>query len=269
MSDTGADRMVRIAALGDVHYGASSAGTIRARVGAIHDHADVLLVAGDLTRLGHAGEAQVLADDLHDLGMPVACVLGNHDYHSGEQELVSACLAAAGVTVLEGTSITLHAGGLTLGIAGVKGFGGGFRGACGTEFGEPQMKGFVGYSRARAHALQQQLLELDADVRVALTHYAPVDGTMGAERREIFPFLGSYLLGDAIDRGGADLAFHGHAHHGSPSATTPAGVVVRNVALPVLDGAPYLLAHVTVDDDGPVRVTCQRASGRSHARPLP
>ena len=30
----------------------------------------------------------------------------------------------------------------------------------------------------------------------------------------MYPFLGSYLLGEAIDRAGADLVLHGHAHSG-------------------------------------------------------
>ena len=41
--------------------------------------------------------------------------------------------------------------------------------------------------------------DLDCDVRVALTHYAPVPDTLAGEPLEIYPFLGSYLLGQAID----------------------------------------------------------------------
>jgi hypothetical protein len=34
---------------------------------------------------------------------------------------------------------------------------------------------------------------------VALLHYAPIDATLVGERLEIYPFLGSYLLAEAID----------------------------------------------------------------------
>ena len=65
-------------------------------------------------------------------------------------------------------------------------------------------------------------------------HYAPVDQTLQGERLEIYPFLGSYLLGEAVDRAGASLALHGHAHRGIEKGVTPGGIPVRNVALPVI-----------------------------------
>jgi Icc-related predicted phosphoesterase len=57
---------------------------------------------------------------------------------------------------------------------------------------------------------------------------------LAGEKKEIYPFLGSYLLAEAIDDGGADIAFHGHAHHGIEKGLTPGGVPVRNVAQPVI-----------------------------------
>ncbi len=74
-------------------------------------------------------------------------------------------------------------------------------------------------------------------MRVALTHFAPVKDTLGGERLEIYPFLGSYLLGEAIDAAGADLIVHGHAHNGAEKGVTPGGIPVRNVALPVIKTA--------------------------------
>jgi Icc-related predicted phosphoesterase len=67
-----------------------------------------------------------------------------------------------------------------------------------------------------------------------LLHYSPCPATLVGEPPEIYPFLGSGYLADAVDRGGATLTFHGHAHGGSPEGTTPGGVPVRNVALPVI-----------------------------------
>ena len=87
---------------------------------------------------------------------------------------------------------------------------------------------------------------LDCNIRVALTHYAPVPETLQGERPEIFPFLGSYLLAEAIDRGGADVAIHGHAHRGSRRGRTPCGVPVRNVAQPLL-GRPYTVLHLDAE----------------------
>jgi len=46
-------------------------------------------------------------------------------------------------------------------------------------------------TKRTAERLEQLLLGLDCDVRVALTHYSPIEGTLMGERLEIFPFLGS------------------------------------------------------------------------------
>jgi Icc-related predicted phosphoesterase len=107
------------------------------------------------------------------------------------------------------------------------------------------MKSFVQHTEASAASLADALRSLDADVRVALTHYAPVAETLGREPREIYPFLGSYLLAEAIDEAGASLALHGHAHLGSESGETPMGVPVRNVAHPVIGQAYRVFTMAT------------------------
>jgi Icc-related predicted phosphoesterase len=228
---------VRVAAVGDVHVGVESSGQLRPHFEHVAERADVLLLAGDLTRVGHPDEAAVLADELRDLRVPVLAVLGNHDHHCDAAEQVVKVLDHAGVRVLEGESAVLDLDGTRVGVAGAKGFGGGFAGACGSEFGEPEMKAFMGHTREVAGALEESLLALDADVRIALLHYSPVEATLQGERLEIYPFLGSYLLAEAVDRAGADLVVHGHAHGGSERGVTPGGVPVRNVAQPVLKRA--------------------------------
>ena len=70
-----------------------------------------------------------------------------------------------------------------------------------------------------------------------LSHYSPVKDTLTGEPLEIYPFLGSYLLAEAVDAEGADLIIHGHAHAGTEKGVTPGGIRVRNVALPVLGHA--------------------------------
>jgi Icc-related predicted phosphoesterase len=68
-----------------------------------------------------------------------------------------------------------------------------------------------------------------------------VPATLVGELLEIYPFLGSYLLAEAVDRAGADLVLHGHAHAGTERGETPGGVPVRNVAQPLLRRAYALL----------------------------
>jgi Icc-related predicted phosphoesterase len=230
--------MIRVAAVGDIHYGPESGGRLKAHFDEVHHHADLLLLAGDLTRCGEPMEAERLAADLAAVAVPVVAVLGNHDLHADKGDECAAVLEAVGVHVLDGSATVLDVDGVSVGVAGTKGFGGGFPGASGSDFGEPEMKAFMRHSRAVAAGLGDALAVLATDVRIALLHYSPVEETLRGERLEIYPFLGCWLLAEAIDAAGADAAFHGHAHRGSERGVTPGGVVVRNVAEPVI-GHPY------------------------------
>ncbi|AEF37054.1 conserved hypothetical protein [Mycolicibacter sinensis] len=169
-------------------------------------------------------------------------MLGNHDYHRNQQEEITDALRDAGIVVLEGETHTVDVAGRRVGIAGVKGFGGGFAGRCATAFGEPEMKAFVAATTTAAARLREGLGALHADYRIALLHYSPVADTLLGEPPEIYPFLGSCLLAEAIDDAGADLAVHGHAHSGIEAGRTAGGVPVRNVAQPLIR-APYTVIN--------------------------
>ncbi|MCF4137248.1 metallophosphoesterase [Streptomyces sp. Tue 6430] len=229
--------MIRVAAVGDIHMGSDSQGLLRPAFETLDQCADLLLLAGDLTRHGTPEEARVVAREVRGLPVPVVAVLGNHDHHDEQPEKVTGILQEAGVTVLEGEGTVVECAGTRVGIAGTKGFGGGFVGRSAGEFGEPLMKEFVRYTRRSADALHGALEDLGrdgCDVRVALTHFSPVADTLAGEPPEIYPFLGSYLLAEAIDTAGADLSVHGHAHMGTEHGMTAGGVRVRNVAQPVI-----------------------------------
>lgn len=226
--------MIRVAAIGDVHFSEDSVGRLRPHWERLSERADLLLLAGDLTKHGAPSEAAAVAEELEAVELPKFAVLGNHDVHGEATAAVRHELERRGVVVLEGESTTLSIGGESLGIVGAKGFCGGFAGACATAFGEPEMKAFVRSTASTAASLHVKIAALRTDYRVVLLHYSPVPDTLEGERLEIYPFLGSYLLAEAIDDAGADLALHGHAHQGKEKGITPGGVPVRNVALPVL-----------------------------------
>ncbi|SNS88757.1 MULTISPECIES: metallophosphoesterase [Streptosporangium] len=230
-------RELRIAAVGDVHLDESLRGSYRKRLHDIEDRADVLLLAGDLTRHGTLEEGRVVADEFRDLPIPVVAVLGNHDHHSDRPAEIAAMLRDAGIAVLHDDATVLDIDGVRLGVVGGKGFGGGYAGKCASDFGEPEIKAFVGHTKRIADRWRVALKELEADRRVVLSHYSPVKDTLAGEPLEIYPFLGSYLLAEAVDAEGADLIIHGHAHAGTEKGVTPGGIRVRNVALPVLGHA--------------------------------
>jgi Icc-related predicted phosphoesterase len=240
------DACLRVAAVGDVHIDKDVVGRYRPALEHLGEKADLLLLAGDLTRHGTADEATCVAQEFGGLPVPVVAVLGNHDYHSDEVPAVTGVLQDAGITVLECSGTVLTCAGIRVGVAGTKGFGGGFAGACGSEFGEPEMKAFTRHTRELADRFGVALRELDCDVRLAVLHFSPVPETLVGEPLEIFPFLGSYLLAQAIDSApDTALAVHGHAHAGSERGTTPGGVKVRNVAHPVIKQA-YNVYQLTV-----------------------
>ena len=244
--------MIRVAAVGDIHLGTDNVDAYAASVRSAERDADVLLLAGDLTRCGEPEEADLVAKAVGGLDLPVVAVLGNHDHHAGRPGEFRERLEDAGITVLEGDATVVDVAGTTIGVAGAKGFGGGFAGACASDFGEAEMKAFVGHTIDVADRLRGALSGLDTDVRLALLHYSPVEDTLRGERLEIFPFLGSYLLAEAIDDAGADLALHGHAHAGVEHGVTPGGTRVRNVAMPVIRSS-YRVYELEPATDSPSR----------------
>ncbi|MES3003684.1 MAG: metallophosphoesterase [Pseudomonadota bacterium] len=221
---------VRFAAVGDLHVTKDSAGTLRALFAQASDACDVLLLCGDLTDYGTAEEAKVLVDELSVVKVPIVAVLGNHDYESGTPEVVVAALTSAGVRVLDGEAVEIEG----VGIAGVKGFAGGFgRGSLGA-WGEPAIKLFVQEAMNEVRKLESALAKLRTPRRIALLHYSPITGTVQGEPPEIFPFLGSSRLEEPLLRYPVDAVFHGHAHRGTMEGRTINGVPVYNVAKPLL-----------------------------------
>ncbi|MBW3629704.1 MAG: metallophosphoesterase [Gemmatimonadetes bacterium] len=223
--------VVRLAAVGDFHAGEEVGGTLRAMFGRVNDDADVLLLAGDLTRWGTPAEMRVAVAELAEVEIPIVAVLGNHDHESGQGSEVTAILRDRGVHVLDGDIFELNE---RVGIAGAKGFMGGFGRRCLTAFGESATKEFVSASMDEVHKLELALRRLSTPVRVALLHYAPVVDTVVGEPEQIYPFLGTDRLADPLDRFEVAVAFHGHAHHGAFRGETAGGVPVFNVSMDLL-----------------------------------
>ena len=221
---------MKIAATADIHFTPERSPSIEASLMKVRDEAELLVVAGDLTNFGKVEEMEPVAKLLNRVGLPTVVVLGNHDYESGQESTLSTMLINAGIHVLDGTGFEKSG----VGFAGAKGFIGGFgRGAL-TAFGEPEIKSFVKASIDETLKLERALSQLRTPKRVVVLHYAPVVDTVVGELPEIFSYLGSSRLMEVIDRHGADLVVHGHAHHGTPEGKSTTGIPVCNVALPLL-----------------------------------
>ena len=223
---------VRLAAVGDLHYGKGSRGQLQPLFNAVtRAEADVLLLLGDLTDYGLAEEAAELARELTGgIKIPIIGVLGNHDFESGAVAEVTRILSEAGVKLLDGETTEVHG----IGFAGVKGFCGGFgRGVLG-PWGEDAVKRFVHEAVNEALKLESALARLRTPTRIALLHYAPVADTVEGEPREIWPYLGCGRLEEPLTRYQVTAVFHGHAHHGKEEGKTANGTPVYNVSLPLL-----------------------------------
>lgn len=223
--------MVRLAAIGDIHYKRTSQGSLQPVLSRVSESADVLLLCGDLVDYGLPEEATLLAKELAGLKIPILAVLGNHEFESGKQDEVRKIFADAGVIVLDGEATEIDG----IGFAGVKGFGGGFGEHALEPWGEDSVKHFVHDAVGEALKLESALAKLRTDQRIALLHYSPIEATVVGEPPEIFPFLGSSRLEEPLNRYPVTAVFHGHAHRGSLEGRTKGNVPVYNVAMKLLE----------------------------------
>ncbi|MFD1770963.1 metallophosphoesterase family protein [Sphingobacterium suaedae] len=238
---------IKIAAMADLHVKMSDKGKWKHCFNEIAERADVLVICGDLTDTGDEEEAHILAEELHGIHVPAVAVLGNHDYEKGRHKLIRQALFAGNVHMLDGESVVIK----DTGFAGVKGFGGGFDRYMLSMFGEDAMKAFVQEAVDESMQLDRALARLEQEhpdiPKVALLHYSPIAETVKGEPIEIYPFLGSSLLAEPLQRREVSAVFHGHAHAGQMLGNISDKLPVYNVALPVLRKHQQGLLFFTVE----------------------
>jgi Icc-related predicted phosphoesterase len=254
MPDPEANSSVRVAAVADLHYDGRGEASLVPIIERAHLEADILLLCGDLTHHGLAQEAEALAKRLGSIRLPMIAVLGNHDFHSDQQDEIKRVLRDSPIHVLDGDTIEVRG----VGFAGVKGFSTGFGRRILEPWGESIVKLFVREAVEEALKLESALARLQAKRRVALMHYSPIIETVEGEPLEILPFLGTSRLEEPLNRFYVDAAFHGHAHHGRPEGRTSVGVPVYNVSLPMLrrldpEGPPFRVIHLDIASDSDIR----------------
>src|SRR3954465_8943553 len=234
---------MRIAALADLHFTTAAYEGFRTTLERVRDEADLLVLAGDLTNYGKTSEMEPLLNVLVRLRLPIVAVLGNHDYESGQHEELMKMMTDEGIKVLDGTAYERDG----VGFAGTKGFIGGFGRGVLTAFGEPEIKRIVQATIDETLKLERAMSQLRTEKRVVVVHYAPVAATVQGEPAEIYPYLGTSRLAEVVDRHGADLVVHGHAHHGAPIGKTTGGIPVHNVAITLLQGRQPSAAYRIFD----------------------
>ncbi|HEY0416850.1 MAG TPA: metallophosphoesterase [Gaiellaceae bacterium] len=242
-------RCIRIAAAGDIHAGAGERDRVREAFARVAEQADVILLAGDLTQRGQVDEACVVADACRDLELPVVAVLGNHDWQSDRPGDLNRVLAEAGVIVLDRSHTILRICGASVGVAGVKGFVGGF-GQQWANFGEPIFRDAYAETTRDVDGLERSLAAIEpCAVRIALLHYSPVEATLVGEPERLWLVLGADRLAGPIRHHRPDLVVHGHAHAGSFQGEID-GVPVYNVAVHVM-GREFWVFELDADARSP------------------
>ena len=230
---------MRIAAVADLHTRLTDKGKLGDYFRDISKQADILLIGGDLTDTGDEVEAQVLAEELKNCNIPVVAVLGNHDHEKGRHKLIRNTIENENIHILDGESVVVG----KIGIAGIKGFGGGFDNHMLSMFGEDAMKEFVKEAVNEALNLERALNRLDQDneniQKLVLMHYAPFTSTVIGEPEQIYPFLGCSRLAEPLSRFNIYAVFHGHAHKGIFTAETSTGLKIYNVSKSVLSKMGY------------------------------
>jgi Icc-related predicted phosphoesterase len=240
------EQTVRVAAAGDLHVDESGRDAAATALAAMERDADVILLAGDLTTHGEPEQAAIVADACRDVRKPVIAVLGNHDLHADREDEVDDALRTAGIVVLDRRTPTAIVGDCRLGVAGVKGFVGGFCGHTLPDFGERSLRELYDETGAEVEALGTGLREIAAcPLRIALMHYAPTHETLVGEPPEIWSFLGSERFAAPILEHRPDLVLHGHAHAGRLQGSLQ-GIPVYNVSIPVM-GQDYWLFELTAE----------------------
>jgi Icc-related predicted phosphoesterase len=240
------EQTVRVAAAGDLHVDEAGRDAVATALAAMERDADVILLAGDLTTHGEPEQAAIVADACRDVRKPVVAVLGNHDLHADREDEVDDVLRAAGIVVLDRRTPTAVVGARRLGVAGVKGYVGGFGGHTLPDFGERSLRELYAETGAEVEALATGLREIAAcPLRIALMHYAPTHETLVGEPTEIWSFLGSERFAAPIVEHRPDLVLHGHAHAGRLQGSLQ-GIPVYNVSIPVI-GQDYRLFELTAE----------------------
>jgi Icc-related predicted phosphoesterase len=226
-------RPIRIAAAGDIHCSPENRERVETAFAQVAG-VDLILLAGDLTTHGEPEQAAMLADIAGAAEPRVVAVLGNHDWHANRIDELVPLLEAGGVTMLDPGWTTCEIDGTRVGIAGTKGFVGGFPDSQLPDFGEPILRQVYRETTAEVDAIEAGLEAIEGcDHRIVLLHYAPTTTTLEGEPRVIWAFLGTDRMAPPIGEHRPDVVLHGHAHRGTFEGEI-GEVPVYNVAIEVM-----------------------------------
>ncbi|MEM2866407.1 MAG: metallophosphoesterase [Candidatus Hadarchaeales archaeon] len=213
---------LRIAATGDVHSPKylDLFGEALGRMGKV----DLFLLAGDLVYKNDHTQLAPLLETLRKFheGEVLAC-FGNEEYLQ-DREKYRKLKAPRWV---EDEAVIVEVRGTEVGVVGSQGSL-----SRPTYWQRTHLPGIAEIYEERVKLLDRLLKELNTEVKVVLTHYAPTFATVKGEDRESLPEIGNRKLEEVIARRQPDLWVHAHAHRASVLETTMGRTLVVNASLP-------------------------------------
>lgn len=235
---------MRIAAVGDVH-GRENLDPFEQDLARL-EPPDLFLLAGDTTDHNDLEAFELVVAALRSrISCPVYAIFGNNEYAQDHPRYRQRFGAKYGIEFLDDEVVRVHAGGREIRLVGSTG-----------SLDRPtwwQRKNLPQMWRVYEDRVAAIDRLLDASgLRILLTHYPPTWATMGEEKEEWRPELGSTKLEAVIRRRRPDIVIHGHIHRGIRFAALGAGqrtleefvargaIPVHNVAYPVTRGITVL-----------------------------
>ncbi len=213
---------MQIAATGDIHA-PKNLDLLRKALKGIGSP-DVLLLAGDSVLRNDYAKMPTVASTIREVcSGPIVACFGNEEYDQGREEYEK----VSGITWLYDEATILNIGGVSLGIVGS-------RGSLDrpTFWQRVNVKGIWETYRYRVSVIDSLLMDMAADVKVVMTHYAPTYRTLVGERERVWPEMGSRRFEEVIEGRQPDLWVHAHAHKGKIFEATIGRTLVVNVSLP-------------------------------------
>lgn len=231
---------VLVAAVADVHA-PRYLELFRQSLEALEEEPHLFVLAGDIVL---KGKVEAMADVLSALrqrydGLVIA-IFGNEEYTDLEPRFIEEY--GSEVTWLNDSSITLEVSGTRVGVVGTRG-----------SLDKPttwQAKNVPGIEetyRNRVSKVEQLLAELDADVKLLVSHYALTYATLRGEKPSIWPYLGCKKFEDVLKRQRPTAAIHGHAHNSTVQKAMVGEVPVYNVSLPATKAITVIKLRKKVD----------------------
>ena len=221
----GQEGRVLAAAVADVHA-PRYLGLFREALSALlsdQGEPDLMLLVGDLVEKNAHERLPEVLEALEGLNCPLVACFGNEEYEEDKE----AYLSYGRIRWLDDESMVLELKGLKIGLVGS-------RGSLDrpTWWQRTHVPGIWATYRRRVKLIDGLLGQLEADVVVVMTHYAPTYRTLEGEKERIWPEMGCRAYEAVIERRRPHLWLHGHAHKAVRLEAEIGDTLVVNVSLP-------------------------------------